>query len=78
MIIAKKYLRLRGAMVAAGLTQDDLADILRMSPTSINNRFCGRQDWRSGEMYAILEHLGIDHPAAVLGQYFPPFGEEVE
>ena len=72
----KLYRRLRGALVAAGLGQEDLADVLRMSPTSISNRFTTRQDWRVSEMYAVLDYLGIEQPASVLGFYFPKDGVE--
>ena len=75
----KRYRRLRGALIAAGLGQEDLADVLRMSPTSISNRFTGRQDWHLREMYTVLAYLGIERPASVLGLYFPPDGvEEVD
>lgn len=72
----KRYRRLRGAMVAAGVSQDDLADILHMSPTSISNRFRGQQPWRLNEMYTTLAYLDIEAPANVLGTYFPPDGVE--
>ena len=75
----KRYRRLRGALIAAGLAQEDLADILRISTTSISNRFRGRHDWHLREMYAVLTCLGIERPASVLGLYFPPDGvEEVD
>lgn len=78
MIVRKKYRRLRGAMVAAGLGQDDLADVLHISPASVSNRLRGCQDWRLGEMYAVLTHLGVGKPEAVLGYYFPPNGLDSE
>lgn len=70
----EKYRRLRGALIAAGLTHEDLADALRISPTSISNRFRGRQDWRISEMYAVLSYLKIEAPETVLGLYFPQDG----
>lgn len=70
----KRYRRLRGAMMAAGVEQADIADILHLSPTSVSNRFRGQQPWRLDEMYAVLSHLGIGKPEAVLGYYFPPDG----
>lgn len=70
----KRYRRLRGAMVAAGVSQDDLANTLKLSPTSVSNRFRGQQPWRSNEMYAVLGYLGISKPEVVLGYYFPPDG----
>lgn len=74
MMVRKKYRRLRGAMIAAGVEQADLADILHLSPTSISNRFRGQQPWRLNEMYAVLAQLGIGKPETVLGYYFPPDG----
>lgn len=74
----KRYRRLRGAMVAAGLSQDDLGDILHMSAASISNRLRGQQPWRVDEMYAVLTHLGIEKPEAVLGYYFPRDGQDPE
>lgn len=76
MMKVKRYRRLRGALIAAGLAQEDLADVLRISPTSVSNRFTGRHDWRLHEMYAVLAYLGIERPASVLGLYFPPDGVE--
>ena len=75
----KRYRRLRGALISAGLAQEDLADILLISTTSVSNRFTGRHDWHLREMYAVLAYLGIERPASVLGLYFPPDGvEEVD
>lgn len=74
----KRYRRLRGAMVAAGLSQDDLGDILHMSAASISNRLRGQQPWRVSEMYAVLAQLGIEKPETVLGYYFPPNGIDLE
>lgn len=78
MIAQKKYRRLRGAMVAAGLSQDDLADVLHISPASISNRLRGCQDWRLGEMYTVLDCLGVGKPETVLGYYFPLNGLDSE
>lgn len=72
----KRYRRLRGALLSAGLGQEDLADALKVSPTSISNRFTGRQEWHLSEMYAVLDCLGIEQPASVLGEYFPRDGVE--
>lgn len=74
----RRYRRLRGAMVAAGLSQDDLGDILHMSAASISNRLRGQQPWRLNEMYAVLNHLGIEKPETVLGYYFPRAGLDPE
>ncbi len=74
----KRYRRLRGAMVAAGLSQDDLGDILHMSAASISNRLRGQQPWRLNEMYTVLACLGVEKPEAVLGFYFPPDGIDLE
>lgn len=78
MMVRKKYRRLRGAMVAAGLGQEDLADILHMSAASVSNRLRGQQSWRVDEMYTILAVLDIGKPEAVLGYYFPPDGLDSE
>ena len=74
MMRIKGYRRLRGALITAGLTQEDLADVLRVSPASISNRFRGQQDWHISEMYATLNFLKIEAPETVLGLYFPPDG----
>lgn len=74
----KRYRRLRGAMVAAGLSQDDLGDILHMSAASISNRLRGQQPWRLNEMYTVLACLGVEKPEAVLGFYFPLDGIDLE
>ena len=74
----KRYRRLRGAMVAAGIGQADLADILHMSPTSISNRLRGQQPWRLDEMYTVLACLDIGKPETVLGYYFPRDGQDQE
>jgi hypothetical protein len=74
----KRYRRLRGAMVAVGVDQAGIASLLKLSPTSISNRFRGYQDWRSGEMYSVLSYLGISKPEVVLGYYFPPDGIDPE
>lgn len=74
----KRYRRLRGALVAAGVDQAGLADILHMSPASVSNRLRGQQPWRLDEMYAILACLDIGKPEAVLGFYFPKDGLDPE
>lgn len=74
----KRYRRLRGAMVAAGLSQDDLGDILHMSAASVSNRLRGQQPWRLNEMYTVLTCLGVEKPEAVLGYYFPCDGLDPE
>lgn len=74
----KRYRRLRGALVAAGIDQTDLGDILHMSATSVSNRLRGQQPWRVSEMYAVLAQLGIERPETVLGYYFPPDGLDQE
>lgn len=70
----RRYRRLRGALLAAGITHGDLARLLHLSLASMSNRFCGKQPWRSNEMYAILSYLGISSPETVLGDYFPRDG----
>lgn len=70
----RRYRRLRGALLAAGITHGDLARLLHLSHSSMSNRFCGKQPWRSDEMYATLCYLGIPNPETVLGLYFPPSG----
>lgn len=74
----KRYRRLRGALVAAGLNQDDLGDILHISAASVSNRLRGQQSWRLNEMYTVLACLGVEKPEAVLGFYFPQDGQDPE
>ena len=70
----RRYRRLRGALLAAGITHGDLARLLHLSHASVSNRFCGRQPWHSDEMYTTLALLHIEQPTTVLGYYFPPAG----
>lgn len=74
----QRFRRLRGSLIAAGISHDDLANILHMSKTSLSNRFCGRLPWRLSEMYTILTYIGIEKPEAVLGFYFPLDGRDQE
>ena len=76
MLERKKYRRLRGAMVAAGVSHGDIATLLHLSETAISNRFCDRLPWRLNKMYTILDFLGVDEATAVLGTYFPRNGVE--
>lgn len=74
----QRFRRLRGSLIAAGISHQDLADILHMSTSALSNRFCARLPWRLDEMYTILLHLGIEKPEAVLGFFFPLDGVDPE
>ena len=74
----QRFRRLRGSLIAAGISHEDLADILHMSSSALSNRFCAKLPWRLDEMYSILAHIGVEKPEAVLGYYFPRNGQDQE
>lgn len=64
---------LRGALLARGIEQEDLADVLGISGTSVSNRMRGKYPWTIAEAWTILRMLGESDPSK-LGEYFPPQG----
>lgn len=73
-ISAKEHHRkLRGALLARGIEQSDLADVLGISTTSISNRMRGKYPWTVSEAWVILRMIGEGDPSK-LGEYFPEGG----
>lgn len=70
-----RHRRLRGALTAAGYDQQELADLLGISPTSVSNRMRGKYPWTISEAWQIMSLLGISAPD-MLGLLFPPGGED--
>ena len=70
-----RHRRLRGALTAAGYDQQELADILGISPTSVSNRMRGKYPWTISEAWAVMTLLGTSDPAQ-LGVLFPAEGED--
>lgn len=73
----QRHRRLRGALTAAGYDQQELADILGISPTSISNRMRGKYPWTVSEAWAVMGLLDITDPSQ-LGVLFPPGGEDTD
>ena len=70
-----RHRRLRGALTAGGYDQQELADILGISPTSVSNRMRGKYPWTISEAWAVMTLLGTSDPAQ-LGVLFPAEGED--
>ena len=71
-----KYKRLRGKMREEGITGNDLARWMGMTPNSISARMTGRVSWSLQDAYQILDYLSI--PREELYDYFPPDGKDTE
>lgn len=71
--MARPYAKLRGLMVSNGDTARDLARLLLVSPTTIGERLNNKQDWKLGEMYAILIRYRV--PFDRLNEIFPMNGK---
>ncbi len=64
----KKFVALRAAMFAYGITQEELAKICGISRTTMCDRLRGVQPWTSSEMDKVGACLGIDRDS--YGFYF--------
>ena len=70
--MAKRHANLRGALVAADITEKYLARKLLRGVTYVSHRMSGKEPWALDECYQILDLLHIPHDQ--LHIYFPPGG----
>ncbi len=66
---------LRDRMQAYQVTSTELADVCCMSKVTFSRKLTAKVPWTSIEMYAIMDHLGVDPTEMYL--YFPPGGRNV-
>jgi DNA-binding XRE family transcriptional regulator len=71
-----KYSALRMEMQNKHVSQNELADVLKISKSTISKKFRGINDWTLTEMYSVLKHLRFSYPGMVLGHYFPEGGHD--
>lgn len=76
MTMARPYAKLRGLMKEHDDTNVDLARLLLMTPAAISHRLNNRQDWKLGEMYAILTRYRLPHN--MLHEVFPMNGKNAQ
>lgn len=67
-----KYKRLRGAMYANSVTQEEIAKLLKRSLAYVSLRMTGKQPYDINEVYAICDYLEIPYGDIYL--YFPRGG----
>ena len=70
--MARPYSKLRGLMQEHGDTQEDVARFLKLGVPTVSLRMCGKLDWRSSEMYALMDRYHA--PYSSLHEVFPPGG----
>lgn len=70
--MAKRYSRLRGALMAKNIDQAYLAEKMKCSIWYVSQRMCGHLDWTQGDMYFLMDMLQIPHEQMHL--YFPRNG----
>lgn len=71
-LVYKRYLKLRAALMAGSIDRTYLAEQLSLSLKSVERSFVGRREWTLGECYKTLSILRIDPEK--LPEYFPPNG----
>lgn len=71
-----KYKRLRAKMREEGITGNDLARWMGMTPNSISARMTCRVSWSLQDAYQVLDYLSI--PREELYDYFPPDGKDTD
>lgn len=54
--------KLKGLLREKGMTQDDLAKAINLSPSALNLKMNGKLDFRIPEVYAICEAMEIKDP----------------
>ena len=54
--------KLKGLLREKGMTQDDLAKAVGLSPSGLNLKMNGKLGFRVDEVYSICVRLGIDDP----------------
>jgi transcriptional regulator with XRE-family HTH domain len=68
----KRFKALRGAMIAKGIDQRYLAELLGRGECYISHRMTGKAEWSMNEMYQIMDIL--DMPYERLHEMFPKDG----
>lgn len=68
----RPHAKLRGALVAADITERLLARKLLRGVTYVSNRMSGKEPWALDECYKILDLINAPHDQ--LHIYFPPMG----
>lgn len=69
-----RYRRLQGFLHAHGLYQEDVADLLGISVSSVSRRYRAIEPWRVDEMYALLD--AVEAPYSQMSVLFPRGGIE--
>ncbi len=70
----KRFRKLRGKLVEAGITQQELGYHIGRNYQSVNARMNDRLSWSLAEMYQTLDLLHIPHDQ--LHIYFPKDGKD--
>lgn len=70
--MARPHARLRGALIAAGIDEKELARKLLRGTAYISLRMMGKKPWQMDEAYAIMDMLRIPHDQ--LPDFFPMGG----
>lgn len=68
----RKHAKLRGALVAADITERQLAQKLLRGMTYVSHRMSGKEPWALDECYKILDIIHAPHEQLHL--FFPPGG----
>lgn len=66
----KPYKELRRRIEDADLLMHELAEQINISPQSLSNKLSGRAQWKTRDVVAICQVLGI--PRSEVGRYFFP------
>ena len=74
MIARMKFIALRQEMLANGLNQSNIADLIGRSMSYVSARLSGEKSWELNECYIILEQLNV--PFSEFSTYFPKNGGE--
>lgn len=56
---------LRGKIKEAGLTQEELADIVGMSPNSFSRKINGMRQFKANEIESLCRALNISDPISI-------------
>jgi len=68
-----RYRELRRIMKEAKVSGTELAEAIGLQQGEISTRLCGKVPWKLHEMYAVLDHLGVEESAMAV--VFPRDGE---
>ena len=71
----KLFLKLRGAIAIAGITQEEVGEALKLNRSAISYRLSGKYKWNIDEVYTVCDLLKI--PYAEISTYFPKNGKGV-